>query len=76
MRVHYSLYADSSCTFHVKVEGEERLDRFSDFLEALNFIRARRGEQNVDVTVYDALGKVALSHMQIDPDEHFRLAVR
>ena len=76
MRVHYSLYADSNCTFHLKAEGEDRLDRFSDFLEALNFIHAKRGEQAVDVTVYDALGKVALSHMQIESDDYLLFAGR
>ncbi|MEZ0255590.1 MAG: hypothetical protein ACAI37_09945 [Chthoniobacter sp.] len=74
MRIHYSLYADSNCTFHLKAEGEDRLNRFADFLGALNFIHATRGEQAVDVTVYDALGKVALSHMLIESDDYLLFA--
>jgi len=76
MRIHYSLYADSDCTFHLKAEGEDRPDRFADFLAALQFIRAKPGKDTVDVTVYDALGRVALSHMLIESDDHMLLAGR
>lgn len=74
MRSRYYLYADPDCSFFLKKEGEDTLHRFPDFLAAVSFIHSTKGNHAADLTVYDALGKVALHDMHIESDDYLLFA--
>lgn len=72
MSLRIFVFADSDCSFHVKVEGEGEARRFGDVLEALDFARSVTGARPAEVTVYDPMGKVVLSKVQIGNQDRIK----
>jgi hypothetical protein len=71
--MHYLLFADSDCSFHLKLEGQDELHQFPDFLAALHFIQRSKGNRSAEVTVFDSMGNVTFRNMPVESGDYLLL---